>query len=153
MNRNRNFLAFWFLFIDWDCGFHIVSSDTFCLQVDKGISSEVVRSVLAERANLPCLAARTASKVSCFIYLCWSCSEAVWQYVNSLRSCLFFINCRWKPCQKASFCQRFLKHILVLRELSEERMWTLILRYSFSLLIFLSFKVVCKEPKVSTWWT
>ncbi|PRQ57408.1 putative glycine--tRNA ligase [Rosa chinensis] len=31
--------------------------------VDKGISSEVVRSVLAERANLPCLAARTASKM------------------------------------------------------------------------------------------
>lgn len=41
-----------------------------CLQVDKGISSEVVRSVLAERANLPCLAARSACKVSCFIYYC-----------------------------------------------------------------------------------
>ncbi|XP_021806698.1 glycine--tRNA ligase, chloroplastic/mitochondrial 2 isoform X1 [Prunus avium] len=31
--------------------------------VDKGISSEVVRSVLAERANLPCLAARSACKM------------------------------------------------------------------------------------------
>ncbi|KAA3471495.1 glycine--tRNA ligase, chloroplastic/mitochondrial 2 isoform X1 [Gossypium australe] len=34
------------------------------LQVDKGISPEVVRSALAERANLPCLAAKTARKVS-----------------------------------------------------------------------------------------
>jgi hypothetical protein len=33
------------------------------LQVDKGISSEVVRSVLVERANLPCLAAKSAYKV------------------------------------------------------------------------------------------
>lgn len=40
---------------------------TLCLQVDKGISSEVVRSVLAERANSPCLAARSACKVSCLI--------------------------------------------------------------------------------------
>ncbi|KAB2595345.1 glycine--tRNA ligase 2 [Pyrus ussuriensis x Pyrus communis] len=31
--------------------------------VDKGISSEVVRSVLAERANSPCLAARSACKM------------------------------------------------------------------------------------------
>ncbi|KAK3195209.1 hypothetical protein Dsin_026519 [Dipteronia sinensis] len=31
--------------------------------VDKGISPEVVRSVLAERANLPCLAAKTANKM------------------------------------------------------------------------------------------
>ncbi|XP_022733664.1 glycine--tRNA ligase, chloroplastic/mitochondrial 2 isoform X3 [Durio zibethinus] len=31
--------------------------------VDKGISPEVVRSALAERANLPCLAARTAHKM------------------------------------------------------------------------------------------
>ncbi|KAJ0112592.1 hypothetical protein Patl1_00101 [Pistacia atlantica] len=31
--------------------------------VDKGISTEVVRSVLAERANLPCLAAKTVYKM------------------------------------------------------------------------------------------
>ncbi|KAK8615069.1 hypothetical protein V6N13_068855 [Hibiscus sabdariffa] len=31
--------------------------------VDKGISAEVVRSALAERANLPCLAAKTAHKL------------------------------------------------------------------------------------------
>lgn len=34
------------------------------LQVDTGVSPEVVRSVLAERGNNPCLAARTAYKVS-----------------------------------------------------------------------------------------
>ena len=33
------------------------------LQVDNGVSPEVVRSVLAERGNDPCLAARTAYKV------------------------------------------------------------------------------------------
>lgn len=33
-------------------------------QVDKGISSEIVRSILAERANWPCLAAQSAVKVS-----------------------------------------------------------------------------------------
>lgn len=37
------------------------------LQVDKGISPEVVRSILAERANLPCLAAKSAYKVSNFV--------------------------------------------------------------------------------------
>jgi hypothetical protein len=36
------------------------------LLVDKGISSEVVRSVLAERANLPSLAAKSANKVNDF---------------------------------------------------------------------------------------
>ena len=36
----------------------------FWLQVDKGISPEMVRSSLAERANLPCLAVKTAHKVS-----------------------------------------------------------------------------------------
>lgn len=39
---------------------------SFWLQVDKGISPEVVRSTLAERANLPFLAAKTACKVSAF---------------------------------------------------------------------------------------
>ncbi|OMP07662.1 Glycine-tRNA ligase, beta subunit [Corchorus olitorius] len=33
------------------------------MQVDKGISPEVVRSTLAERSNLPCLAAKTAQKM------------------------------------------------------------------------------------------
>lgn len=41
------------------------------LQVDKGISSEVVRSILTERANWPCLAAKSSYKVSnsSFYYL------------------------------------------------------------------------------------
>ena len=38
------------------------------LQVDKGISSEVVRSILAERANLPSLAAKSANKVNDVFY-------------------------------------------------------------------------------------
>lgn len=37
-----------------------------CLQVDKGVSPEIVRSVLTERAHLPCLAAKTAYTVSRF---------------------------------------------------------------------------------------
>lgn len=106
----------------------------------------MVRSVLAERANLPCLAARTACKVSGFIHLCWSCSEVVWQYVT-VRDHVSIINCRWKPYQKASFSQKLLKHILVLQELSEERMWTLILRYSFSLIIFLSLSWSARSPR------
>jgi hypothetical protein len=32
--------------------------------VDKGVSAEIVRSILAERANFPCLAAKSAYKVS-----------------------------------------------------------------------------------------
>lgn len=39
------------------------------LQVDKGISPEVVRSVLAERANLHCLAAKSAYQVIVFPFI------------------------------------------------------------------------------------
>ena len=43
------------------------------IQVDKGISSEVVRAVLAERANTPSLAAKSAYKVSDFLqFIIWT---------------------------------------------------------------------------------
>lgn len=47
------------------------------LQVDKGISSEVVRSILTERANWPCLAAKSSYKVSnsSFYYLDGTCNS------------------------------------------------------------------------------
>ena len=38
------------------------------VQVDKEISPEVVRSVLTERANWPCLATKSAHKVSYFCF-------------------------------------------------------------------------------------
>lgn len=38
--------------------------ECFSFQVDKGISPEIVRAVLSERANWPCLAARSAIEVS-----------------------------------------------------------------------------------------
>jgi glycyl-tRNA synthetase len=43
-----------------------IYSCSLWLQVDKGIRPEIVRSVLAERASSPCLAAKTAYKVSRF---------------------------------------------------------------------------------------
>lgn len=60
----------------------------FWLQVDKGISPEVVRSSLAERANLPCLAAKTAHKVSeLFVVICLSYS-----FLTSLNNGLLYIH-------------------------------------------------------------
>lgn len=46
-------------------------------QVDKGISSEIVRSILAERANWPCLAAQSAVKVSDLYFYLLSVSKFV----------------------------------------------------------------------------
>lgn len=59
------------MFMDAMYAWHIVLEDemlsyelvTFWIQVDKGINSEVVRSVLKERGNMPSLAAKSAHKV------------------------------------------------------------------------------------------
>lgn len=41
------------------------------LQVDKGIGSEIVHSILAERANWPCLAAKSSYEVSNSSFYIW----------------------------------------------------------------------------------
>lgn len=46
--------------------FGMIFGDFVLSQVDKGISAEIVRSILSERANWPCLAAQSAVEVSDF---------------------------------------------------------------------------------------
>ncbi|RDY03614.1 Glycine--tRNA ligase, chloroplastic/mitochondrial 2, partial [Mucuna pruriens] len=43
--------------------FYDICSDPENGQVDKGVSAEFVRSILVERANFPCLAAKSAYKI------------------------------------------------------------------------------------------